>query len=330
MIQPLADIKTNLVTGFLGVGKTTTIRHLLSSRPPQEPWAVLVNEFGAVGIDGRVIEAQPGLTVRELPGGCLCCTTGVPLQVALVQLLRLARPRRLLIEPTGLGHPARVLALLKGEHFRKVLDLRATVCLIDPRRLDDPRLLAAETFRDQVALADVLVANKADLASPAQLQRFRDWALALYPPKLTVAEAVGGRLSPQWLEPPAQPRQAHFPDFHAAHGSCEPLAAARPAVGRPVRLDSQGLGRHGAGWVFAAEEVFDAECLRARLQAEPGVERLKGVFRTDDGWLLFNRVGAEMTVAPAGAGDDSRLEVLTTGERDWLRLEQALLACRGV
>jgi len=104
----LYDIPANLVMGFLGAGKTTAILHLLDTKPAGETWAVLVNEFGAVGIDGTVIAGQ-GVFVKEVPGGCMCCAAGLPMQVAVNRLLREARPDRLLIEASGLGHPRRVL-----------------------------------------------------------------------------------------------------------------------------------------------------------------------------------------------------------------------------
>lgn len=95
--------KTNLITGFLGSGKTTTIRHLLAHKPDRERWAVLVNEFGEIGIDGALL-ADSGAVLKEIPGGCMCCVNGLPMQVGLNMLLQQAKPDRLLIEPTGLGH----------------------------------------------------------------------------------------------------------------------------------------------------------------------------------------------------------------------------------
>ena len=67
-----ARIVVNLVTGFLGTGKTTTIRHLLHTHPDNERWAVLVNEFGEVGVDGALLD-DTGVAVQEVAGGCLCC-----------------------------------------------------------------------------------------------------------------------------------------------------------------------------------------------------------------------------------------------------------------
>ena len=107
----LSAIPTNVVTGFLGAGKSTAILNLLKEKPEGERWAILVNEFGEVGIDGGLLGASSGreVFVREVPGGCMCCTAGLPMQMAMNMLLARAKPDRLLIEPTGLGHPYEVL-----------------------------------------------------------------------------------------------------------------------------------------------------------------------------------------------------------------------------
>jgi len=175
-------IPTNLITGFLGSGKTTTILSLLQRKPPDEHWAVLVNEFGQVGIDGALLRSQ-GATIREVAGGCLCCVAGVPMQVGLNALIGRVRPDRLLIEPTGLGHPAQVLSLLESDQYRDVLDLRATICVLDPRKLADSRYLNHASFQDQANPADVILANKADCCDDADRQRFLAWGRAFDPPK---------------------------------------------------------------------------------------------------------------------------------------------------
>ena len=151
--------KTNLITGFLGSGKTTTIRHLLAHKPDQERWAVLVNEFGEIGIDGALL-ADSGAVLKEIPGGCMCCVNGLPMQVGLNMLLQQAKPDRLLIEPTGLGHPKQILSLLTQESYAGWIDLQATLCLLDARQLSQPRYRDNENFRDQLAAADVILASK--------------------------------------------------------------------------------------------------------------------------------------------------------------------------
>ncbi len=136
--------KTNLITGFLGSGKTTSILHLLANKDPAEKWAVLVNEFGEVGIDGALL-ADSGALLKEIPGGCMCCVNGLPMQVGLNTLLRQGKPDRLLIEPTGLGHPKQILDLLTAPVYEPWIDLRATLCILDPRLLLDEKSVANET-----------------------------------------------------------------------------------------------------------------------------------------------------------------------------------------
>ncbi|STJ92588.1 cobalamin synthesis protein [Escherichia coli] len=166
--------RTNLITGFLGSGKTTSILHLLAHKDPNEKWAVLVNEFGEVGIDGALL-ADSGALLKEIPGGCMCCVNGLPMQVGLNTLLRQGKPDRLLIEPTGLGHPKQILDLLTAPVYEPWIDLRATLCILDPRLLLDEKSASNENFRDQLAAADIIVANKSDRATPESEQALQRW-----------------------------------------------------------------------------------------------------------------------------------------------------------
>ena len=108
MPKNIHNVPTNIISGFLGVGKTTAILNLFANKPASEKWAVLVNEFGKIGIDGRVYKAN-GIEVKEIPGGCMCCAQGLPLQVAVNRLLRETQPDRLIIESSGVGHPGGAL-----------------------------------------------------------------------------------------------------------------------------------------------------------------------------------------------------------------------------
>ena len=105
-------IPVNIITGFLGSGKTSAVLNLLKQKPRDEHWAILVNEFGEIGVDRSLMQGHEvkhdRVAILEVPGGCMCCAAGLPMKMALSQLLFLGRPDRLLIEPTGLGHPAEV------------------------------------------------------------------------------------------------------------------------------------------------------------------------------------------------------------------------------
>lgn len=332
-------VPTNLITGYLGIGKTTAIINLLRRRPDGSRWAVLVNEFGEVSIDQiPLAEASgDGVVIREVAGGCLCCSAGLPMDAAVAQVLRQARPERLLIETTGLGHPWRMLDVLRKKPLSDAIELRATICLIDPRRLDD-RQAASPTFQDQVHLADVLVANKTDLADAETMQRFDRWATSLFPPKQLVAAVKHGTIEPEWLDVLSDPlRSPLFPQWHSRGHSLahthQPVQIASPVSGpicprRPYRQQSGTPDHHACGWIFSPEDVFDEDRLMELLLDSFDVERLKGVFRIGDEWILLNRSANEMETAFVAYRRDSRLEVIA-GETpiDWDELEGELLAC---
>lgn len=121
----------------MGVGKTTTINHLLGQRPADQRWAVLVNEYGLVGLDAALLAGESRSTdvdIREVAGGCICCSAGFMFEASLVLLLQ-RRPDRLLIEPTGLAALSGILDTLAHPSLRDAVDLRSVVCLLDPRKI---------------------------------------------------------------------------------------------------------------------------------------------------------------------------------------------------
>jgi G3E family GTPase len=284
-------IPVNLITGFLGVGKTTAVRHLLSGHPIREKWAVLVNEFGEVGVDGALLEEE-GVVVQEVAGGCLCCVAAPAFTTGLNRLIRRHHPDRILIEPSGLGHPAQVLDTLSGPLYASVLEVRATACLMDARHLSSPRHVEHQNFQDQIHLADVLVANKADLYAPGDLRAFEDFAAGLRPAKQKIGCVERGMLDPAWLDlGRSESRQAAFPEAHAflvesAGGSDSPGTA--DDAGDWLLIEGSGDGYRRAGWIIRQDAPWPAPALESFVAAL-GVERKKGLFRTDRGWRAVNQ-----------------------------------------
>jgi len=322
----LSSIPINLIMGFLGVGKTTAILDLLERKNNEEKWAVLVNEFGSVGIDGAIYSDR-GAVVKEIPGGCMCCAAGLPLQVAVNRLLREAKPDRLLIEPTGLGHPRRVMETLDGEFFKDVLNPLASICLVDPRKLSDPRYINHENFVDQIVLSDVLVANKMDLVEPAETHRFTQWASDSDIPKLAVAQTVNGRLNADWLDLPRNPlRKAKFPHAHDRKKIESNIQGSEKVEGPTwQRRENFGDGYRSRGWVFPKGALFDYGRL-TNWFSEMAPERAKGILVTNKGWFLFNCSDGLMTITKTNPALDSRMEIVRP-RAAWTCLEKSLAAC---
>lgn len=175
----LTRIPANMITGLVGAGKTTAILSLLTQRPPAEHWAVLINDFGEASLDDAVRDSAGGVVTRELRGGCICCTAQVELRTALVRLLRDARPQRLLIELSSAGYPSAVRKVLREKSIAQALDLRASLCVLDPRQFADPALGAREDYLEQMVFADILVINKSDVATIEELTQARKAAAKL-------------------------------------------------------------------------------------------------------------------------------------------------------
>ncbi|WLI77787.1 GTP-binding protein [Kosakonia sp. H02] len=321
--------KTNLITGFLGSGKTTSILHLLANKDPQEKWAVLVNEFGEVGIDGALL-ADSGALLKEIPGGCMCCVNGLPMQVGLNTLLRQGKPDRLLIEPTGLGHPKQILDMLTAPVYEPWIDLRATLCLLDPRQLLDEKTRTNENFRDQLAAADIIVANKQDRASAQSQQALEHWWTEFGGDRLQVT-ATQGAIDATLLDLPRRNlRQLPASAAHDhAHAEKKGLATLNlPAHQRWRRSLNSGQGHHACGWIFDADTVFDTVGLLEWARLAP-VERVKGVMRIPEGLLRVNRQGQDLHIETQNvAPPDSRIELITASEADWNSLQSALLKLR--
>ncbi|RAU18489.1 GTP-binding protein [Nitrincola tibetensis] len=334
-------IPTNLITGFLGSGKTTAIKHLIGLKPSHEKWVVIVNEFGQVGVDEMAYETQGDITLAPLSGGCVCCQLSGELHKSLSQLLEADHFDRLLIEPTGMGHPAGILDTLRKPHFSERLDLRATLCILDPRQLDDPMLSFNETFRDQINLADILVGNKSDLLDLDQIERFKSFADKLFPPKLNSQITQFGQLKIEWLDAiqegivsttAAHSSHAHKHDHehnHEHHPHDHEHAhenAASPQPCAPIRKTSSGLGKYSCGWIFHPDDIFPFDELEALIQSIQGVDRLKGAFRLGAPWVFFNRVRDETFYDAIAYRRDSRMEIISPEPLDWDAIEAELIA----
>ncbi|HET8919954.1 MAG TPA: GTP-binding protein [Xanthobacteraceae bacterium] len=208
-----ARIPVTLVTGFLGAGKTTLIRRFLAS-PEGQGTAVIVNEFGAVGIDDALVREAAEQTIL-LGNGCVCCITRTDLQLALRQLV-IDRERglvpsfaRVVIETSGLADPGPILQTfstdraLGGEFHIDVM-----LAVVDAMNGEATLKNAAEA-RKQVILADRLVISKSDLAGAVGLDALRRHLQKLNP-RAGIDIAVGGALDPDRFIAPAAAERSGF------------------------------------------------------------------------------------------------------------------------
>jgi cobalamin biosynthesis protein CobW len=217
---PLAKTPVTIITGFLGSGKTTLIRRLLQD-PQGLRIAIIVNEFGDVGVDGDILkgcvdESCPADSIVELTNGCLCCTVAddfVPTIEAL--LSRPQKPDHIFIETSGLALPKPLLKAFDWPDLRSRITVDSVIAIADAdaiadgRFAHDPHAVEAqrladegidhetplsELFEDQIACADLVILNKADLVDAAAMKRARDFVTAHMPRSAPIIEASEGEV----------------------------------------------------------------------------------------------------------------------------------------
>ncbi|MGE6663020.1 CobW family GTP-binding protein [Pseudomonas sp. NPDC077408] len=318
----LSHIPTHLISGSLGAGKTSLIRALLAQRPSNERWAILINEFGQIGLDAALLSTDDaGVSLTEVAGGCLCCVNGVPFQVGLGRLLRKAKPDRLFIEPSGLGHPAELLDQLAGPPWQHVLALQPCVAVIDgPALLRGISLPASQ--EQSLHRCGLLVVNKSE-----DLGETERGALESLLPPIPIRWTQHGQLP-----------IAALPGIDQRAGDTEiqpSLPTAAVTLGRVWRdprqplCQSQGNAEGWSiGWRWHPSQRFDLERVIAWLESLDW-RRAKLVIQGAQGWQSLNALGGQSLVfRPSEWRKDSRLELIFAEPQNEKRLNDAMIACR--
>jgi G3E family GTPase len=317
---PSVKVPVHVLSGFLGAGKTTAVKDLLGRRADRERIAVVVNEFGTLGVDGALLSDCASCILREVPGGCVCCTAMADLEASLEEVSDLVAPTRFVLEPTGLARPSELVDLLRGPRWATRFDVRPVITFLDPQQDVEAAWRESPLFRDQIETADVLVLNRCDLASEQEILRVEEFARALAPPKLRIVRTSYGVLPDEiWdLEQPEAPRGAT-------------LLAAIASHSHPHGDFLEG--HEGKGIGYPPERVFDADrLLRALEELRDGkvtqgrVARAKGLFHTTAGWRLHEIAGGRLSTVETSWRRDSRVDVILKDpeERDFFEWERAL------
>ncbi|OIN47851.1 cobalamin biosynthesis protein CobW [Pseudomonas azotoformans] len=318
----LQNIPTHVIAGPLGAGKTSLIQHLLGQRPANERWAVLINEFGQIGLDAALLTRDDdGIALGEVAGGCLCCVNGAPFQVGLGRLLRKAKPDRLFIEPSGLGHPAQLLKQLREAPWQNVLAVQPCVVVLDAQALAAGKPLPPAQ-QEALASAGLLVLNKDEALDAAQRE---------------VIERQLPECPLYWT------RQAHLPLAHLPGLGARGVAAVdnfavpqrlgqMPAIwtdpGQPICLSQAQEGGWSIGWRWHPSQQFDTQRLHHWLTSLDW-RRAKLVIHSAEGWVSANAVdNGPLAWQPSEWRRDSRIELIFSEPQDVDTLQRALAASR--
>lgn len=263
------NVPALVVSGFLGAGKTTLVRHLLEEAQAQGVRiAVVSNEFGELGIDQALLGNQDGQGYVELEGGCVCCKLSDEFVTTLQRIREEVHPDRVVVETSGVALPFDTLLNFWREPVSEWIGECLSAVVVNAEQVAEGRDLEG-TFDQQVSSADLLILNKLDLV-PSE-QRGQVYArVQRLAPGTPIVPAVHARVSTPVLFPPdpgnlfrrvAKP-QAHEPHTHEAFEAEE----------------------------CVIEQGIDPETLIQRIQARHAL-RAKGFVQTSDGLRLVQGVG---------------------------------------
>jgi len=345
-MSELVKIPVTVITGFLGAGKTTLVRHLLQN-PQGKRLAVIVNEFGDVGVDGEILRSCalpdcPEENIVELANGCICCTVAddfIPTIEALMALV--PRPDHILIETSGLALPKPLLKAFDWPDIRSRITVDGVIAVADAEAVaagrfapDLARLQAqreaddsidhetplSEVFEDQIACADLVLLTKSDLAGADGVAAARAVIAAEAPRPLPVIEVMEGVIDPRVI---------------LGLGA----AAEDDIAARPSHHDAEEEHDHEDfdSVVIDIAEQTDPQALAARIEAlanDRQLLRVKGYAAVAGKpmRLLVQAVGARVRVQydrPWGADEARQGRLVVIAEHDDIDADAIRLALAG-
>jgi len=276
-----------LITGPLGSGKTTLLRHILATQ--REKIAIVMNEFGEIAIDTKVIEGK-NVRIAELGGGCVCCSLLGEFEAAVNEIIEKIAPERIVVETTGLAEPEALMFNIQEALPQCRLD--GVVSAIDADMLIRfPEL--GHTTRLQIEGADILLLNKIDLIEPGQVKPL-ETKLREINPTAAIVRTERCRIDPELLFGIGRsPRDIR---------SRVIMPSAMSDISPGERKIAPPEHRHQSefeSFAFTSSKIFSRDCFEGFANGLPAsVVRAKGFIRFADGAQLFNFVAGRWELEP--------------------------------
>ena len=329
----LTKLPVTVITGFLGSGKTTLIRHLMQN-PNGKRLAVVVNEFGDVGVDGDILKSCaipdcPAENIMELANGCICCTVADDFIPTIEALMKLdPQPDHILIETSGLALPKPLLKAFDWPDIRSKITVDGVIALADAEAVADRRFAPnveavdaqrladdsldhetplSEVFEDQISCADIVLLTKADLTDQAGMDKAKAIIAQEAPRPLPVVEVSEGVVDPRVIL--------------GLEAAAEDDLEARPSHhDEPHDHDHEDFDRI----VVAIDDIEDVEAFKEKVAAlalEQNILRVKGygVVKDKPMRLLVQAVGTRVRAQfdrPWGMDDVKQGRMVVIAEHD--------------
>jgi len=161
-------VKIDIVSGFLGAGKTTLIKKLLKEKLDSEKIAIIENEFGEIGIDGTLLK-RAGLEIKEINSGCICCSLAGDFGESVREIIDKFSPQRIIVEPSGVAKLSELIRACRENNLRDLVEVNMIVTIVDVLKFDLYLNNFGEFFEDQIKNAKVILLSRTDVVDEEKI-----------------------------------------------------------------------------------------------------------------------------------------------------------------
>ncbi|MCF8116443.1 MAG: GTP-binding protein [Desulfarculaceae bacterium] len=305
-------IPVHLICGFLGAGKTTLLQRILAQQPAGESLAVLVNEFGKLGVDGELLDGFQA-QVRELRAGCICCELRVDFLRTLAEIVEGFGPQRIVVDATGVADPNEMIKAVEEAARTVPVALGSVISLVEPEMFAE-RGVFGPFYENQIKAGDLVLLNKTDTIASHEVEPLAD-ELAAMNPGATVLPVVHAAVERRLiLEPGGRGLRQGAPAGLIDLNEITSLAAG------PSHLPGAADGF--VAFSYEDPAPLSRACLEKYLASLPWeVFRVKGFVPSDEGPLLVNYTYRRPQIEPATVDGPARLAFV-----GWQLDQEAVLA----
>ncbi len=281
--------KIYIVTGFLGAGKTTLVKRILNFSEDLSKTAILVNEFGKVGIDSALIKSTAPAEIVELSNGCICCS----LKTDMIQTLQIIRhdysPEQIVIEATGVADPLSIIEILKDRPLAPFFCLEKTITVVDSD-FWEAREAFGTVFKSQMSQADIVLLNKIDMLGPTDVPTILKEIKEEFSTDIIIP-TLHCNIDPDifWVDKKTQNHKNRSASFLKAYDPADDVYSQQ----NPDRT----LSAKEVGFItfsFESSKILDEERFIKFLDRQPlELFRIKGPVRFSNKTKMLNYVGSE-------------------------------------
>ncbi|NWJ49375.1 MAG: hypothetical protein HXX14_00790 [Bacteroidetes bacterium] len=296
----MEKIPVHVISGFLGSGKTTAIINLLNQKTDNTEWAVIINEFGKISIDGQTVCSNSRFeNVFTISGGCICCSAKEYFRDDLEKIVRTKRFTRIIIEPSGLGGVEMISEVVENH---PTLFFKPVICLVDITGIENPRQQMNPVYRKQISKADVILFTKRDLIPDSTIQQNLIKKFKYLFPDTNVND---------------NNRTSDLLDLDYLHGEVNNENVTF-SVDNPELWDSNYIEK---SWSFHPNTIFNKVKLTRLFDDNLLIIRAKGYVHTGDGWNLLNLTLTGFTLDPCHPKEQNEIIIiLAKNKSDFIQI----------